>query len=341
MLAFEVLHSFSGMNKKQDKSVDMIDKGGRIRDNGTKVETYLENRAKLIGQLFRKFSTISHDDLQPFIQYLIARIKAGHWEDLVLLKEIVSNMSGIDIREDINDDQMDAQAGGEVLRAECGSFEKKILGRTVRKATIKLQNTLVHEGYGRSLLILLAQLRDSDIFLYDEQDMENGSRLKLPMIISSFDTIHESFQILLQFLREHTRIVIDSDVASVKEMDAEEERMRREAEEQEKKERERAKDGKKEEKKEERREREKKPILSIPDADQLRRYRLLPETINAILRGVVTKQRQLNIEVDDNVAELESGPPISDPVRLQVCIYYFILTFRNVKLYLIKLSYQR
>lgn len=42
--------------------------------------------------------------------------------DLCLLKEIVQKMSGIEVADDITDDQLEAMSGGELLRNEAASF---------------------------------------------------------------------------------------------------------------------------------------------------------------------------------------------------------------------------
>ena len=38
--------------------------------------------------------------------------------DLLLLREVVTKMAGIEISEEITDDQLDAMSGGELLRQE-------------------------------------------------------------------------------------------------------------------------------------------------------------------------------------------------------------------------------
>jgi hypothetical protein len=206
MLSYEFLHSFSSDTSRQLSTP-------RLKDGDAVVSNWLANLSKFAGLLFRKYSNISHDDLQPFLHFLINRIRGAHWEDLTLLKEIVSHMSGVDVREDLKAEQMEAHAGGETLKAEAGNFEKAIIGRSGRKSIAKLKESLVTDGVGRSLLLLLAQMRDACIFLYDEENSTAEVNQWLRAVISTFDTVHNAFLQLLRFVREHTHLVVDGSAA--------------------------------------------------------------------------------------------------------------------------------
>ena len=61
-------------------------------------------------------------DKVGLLQYVANKLKTGSSLDLLLLKEVVQKMSGIEANEEVTDDQLAALAGGELLRTEGGYF---------------------------------------------------------------------------------------------------------------------------------------------------------------------------------------------------------------------------
>ena len=61
-------------------------------------------------------------DKVGLLQYVANKLKTGNSLDLLLLKEVVQKMSGIEANEEVTDDQLAALAGGELLRTEGGYF---------------------------------------------------------------------------------------------------------------------------------------------------------------------------------------------------------------------------
>ena len=57
-------------------------------------------------------------ELVPLLQYISNQLKANQSLDLLLLKEIVQKMTGIEAAEEMTTEQLDAMGGGELLRGE-------------------------------------------------------------------------------------------------------------------------------------------------------------------------------------------------------------------------------
>ena len=70
------------------------------------------------GTVFRKYSI----ELTGLLQYVANQLKAGKSFDLLVLKEVVQKMSGIEISEEVTAAQLEALSGGELLRAEVNAF---------------------------------------------------------------------------------------------------------------------------------------------------------------------------------------------------------------------------
>lgn len=77
---------------------------------------------------------------------------------MLVLKEVVQKMSGIDIIEDINEEQVAAMMGGELLRSEAGSFSQI---KNIKRSSNRLRETLVEEHLGLPVCLLMAQHRCS------------------------------------------------------------------------------------------------------------------------------------------------------------------------------------
>ena len=70
--------------------------------------------ASFCGTVFRKYNI----ELTGLLQYVTNQMKACKSYDLLILREIIVKMAGIEVTEEMTPDQLDALAGGELLRAE-------------------------------------------------------------------------------------------------------------------------------------------------------------------------------------------------------------------------------
>ena len=75
-------------------------------------------------------------DLAGLLQYVSNQLKAGKSFDLLVLREVVQKMSGIEITEELTNDQLEAMAGGEMLRQEGGYFAQV---RNTKKPSSRLK----------------------------------------------------------------------------------------------------------------------------------------------------------------------------------------------------------
>ena len=91
--------------------------------------------------------------------------------DLLILKEIVLKMSGIEAAEEMTNEQIDALAGGDILRQEAASFAQI---KNTRKSGQRLKDALIDNNLAVPLCLLMAQQRNCVVY----QETEN-SHLKL------------------------------------------------------------------------------------------------------------------------------------------------------------------
>jgi len=86
----------------------------RTKHDGSTIAPWIQSLAVFTGTICKKYSL----DLVPLLQYIANQLKAKESLDLLLLKEIVQKMSGIEAAEDITSEQLEAMSGGDLLKSE-------------------------------------------------------------------------------------------------------------------------------------------------------------------------------------------------------------------------------
>lgn len=76
---------------------------------------WLQGLATYTGAFYRKYHQV---ELQGLLLYLANRIKDSDSLDLLVLRELIAKMSGVEMIEELSPEQLEAQAGGRALRAE-------------------------------------------------------------------------------------------------------------------------------------------------------------------------------------------------------------------------------
>lgn len=118
--------------------------------------------ANFCGNLYRKYP---HAEFDALLQYIINKLRLKNAEDLVLLKELLTKMGGVEDTSNLNAAQVLGMAGGESLRTE--AVFGGITGTVVKKNTKssqRLQEVMVHDNIATHLLVALAQHCQDCIF---------------------------------------------------------------------------------------------------------------------------------------------------------------------------------
>ncbi|CAH8559656.1 unnamed protein product [Schistosoma guineensis] len=114
------------------------------------------------GLLCRKYQF----DLAGLLQYVLNQLKVGKSYDLAILREILHRMSGIDISEEMTEEQLESMSGGELLLQEGGYYAQI---RNTRRNAGRLKDALVEHNLIMPFIFLMAQQRDAIIFLDDPE----------------------------------------------------------------------------------------------------------------------------------------------------------------------------
>ncbi|XP_013185845.1 THO complex subunit 2 isoform X2 [Amyelois transitella] len=148
----------------------------RGRSAGAAHPPWLQALAAFAGAAFKKHNI----ELTALLQFVANRLKAQHSHDLLILKEIVQKMAGIEAAEEMTPEQLDAMAGGELLKGEAGYFSQV---RNTRRSSARLKEAIVGNNLDISLCILSAQQRHCCVWK-DEEEVPvigepPGSQLKV------------------------------------------------------------------------------------------------------------------------------------------------------------------
>ncbi|KAG4304108.1 hypothetical protein PORY_002472 [Pneumocystis oryctolagi] len=175
VLTFILLVSLSNENKK------------RLKEDGTSIAHWLHGLASFCGRLFKRYSNM---DPTMIIFYVINQLKTSNTFDLVVLRELIAQMSGILPLTNLSESQLQGLAGGDYLKQTATSliYDSKMISS---KSSLRLLRALVESNLAGPLLILIAQQRL--VYIYRLSD--NDTYLKL--LANLFD---ECQNVLVQYV---------------------------------------------------------------------------------------------------------------------------------------------
>uniref|UniRef100_A0A673NMG8 THO complex subunit 2 n=1 Tax=Sinocyclocheilus rhinocerous TaxID=307959 RepID=A0A673NMG8_9TELE len=154
----------------------------KMKHDDTTISSWLQSLASLCGAVFRKYPI----ELAGLLQYVTNQLKAGKSFDLLILKEVVQKMAGIEITDEMTVEQLEAMTGGEQLKAEGGYFGQI---RNTKKSSQRLKDVLLDHELALPLCLLMAQQRNGVVF-------SEGGEKHLKLVGKLYDQCHDT---LVQF----------------------------------------------------------------------------------------------------------------------------------------------
>jgi len=175
-LSFDVL-GFCIIESLSDPAKD------RTKTDGTSISMWLNNLALFCGFVYKKYNI----ELTGLLQYVANQLKAKNSLDLLIVKEVVNKMGGIEAVEEMTAEQLEAFSGGDLLRQEAGNFNQV---KNTRKSSQRLKECLMEMKLAVPLVLLMAQQGSCVVY----QETEDEAPLKL--VGKLFDQCHDT---LVQF----------------------------------------------------------------------------------------------------------------------------------------------
>lgn len=142
---------------------------GRNRNNAEYAllpSPWLMALSRFSGKVYKRYSNLN---LVPILRYINDQIYRGNSTDLVILKELIAQMSGIVPDLDFTDAQLVAMTGGELLKKQTLiNLQDKRFEST--RTSNRLMQALTDSKLAGELLISIAQYRQSAIFNISDSD---------------------------------------------------------------------------------------------------------------------------------------------------------------------------
>ena len=99
------------------------------------------------------------------LQFIVNELKTGKSLDLLILREIVANMSGIDANANLTENGIEALTGGEIMKQE---IFHTLAVRSSKRLSARLKEALLKDDLLPSLFILMAQQKSCVVFVDSE-----------------------------------------------------------------------------------------------------------------------------------------------------------------------------
>ena len=127
--------------------------------------------------LFRRYSA----DLTPVIKYIVHQLYNGQTTEIIVLRELIWKMAGIEPLPSLSDTQVSAMAGGSMLRIEALASNTRGARLDPSEVTLRgpqrLGKTLLDSSLALPLLIQVAQQRQACVFVAQDTHLKSLASL--------------------------------------------------------------------------------------------------------------------------------------------------------------------
>lgn len=157
-----------------------------LKSTDATISPWLQALGTLVGSLYRRYPL----ELNGMLDYVLNQLKLCKSYDMLLLREIIQNMSWIESISGATKEQIEALGGGDLLKQEAGGYSTATKNR---KAAQRLRDALLKGDLAVGLAISVAQQKEH--IVYNE-----SSTLPLKLVGKMVDQCSDTFQQLVSFL---------------------------------------------------------------------------------------------------------------------------------------------
>jgi len=175
--------------------------GGKDRNRTNAEFALLPSRwllalSRFSGKVYKRYSILN---LSPILRYVADQLYRGNSTDLVILKELIAQMSGIVPDTDFTNAQIHAMTGGEELRKHTliTLYDKRFEST---KTSQRLMRALNESNLSGELLISIAQHRQAAIYKIADADAH------IKLLATMMDDTQEALSQYLELLRSNLSV---------------------------------------------------------------------------------------------------------------------------------------
>uniref|UniRef100_A0A1I7U919 THO complex subunit 2 n=1 Tax=Caenorhabditis tropicalis TaxID=1561998 RepID=A0A1I7U919_9PELO len=162
-----------------------------LKSTDATISPWLQALGTLVGSLYRRYPL----ELNGMLDYVLNQLKLNKSYDMLLLREIIQNMSWIESISGATKEQVEALGGGDLLKQEAGGYSTATKNR---KAAQRLRDALLKGDLAVGLCIAIAQQKEH--IIYNE-----STTLPLKLVGKMVDQCSDTFQQLVSFLSVYMR----------------------------------------------------------------------------------------------------------------------------------------
>jgi THO complex subunit 2 len=146
----------------------------RVKEDGTSIAVWLTGLSSFCAKLFRRYGSM---DVSTVATYVTCQLKRSNIYDLIVLRDLVTQMAGVLVHENLSDHQLKCYSGGDSLK-EQGMALLREPGMSLgwKKSGSRLMKALTETNLAGLLCILIAQERGTSLY---NLRTEHTSNLKL------------------------------------------------------------------------------------------------------------------------------------------------------------------
>jgi THO complex subunit 2 len=164
-------------------------------EDGVNVSQWLQSLEAFSGAFFKRYPFV---EFRGILAYLMRRLREGQVMELGILGSLLKVAGGYSFVDyspaaSLSSAQLEGRAGSFTLKLETMSFG--IVEEMNLRATDKIKRVLQNDGFGVSMLILIAQVRSRLLF-----EHSNGAAKPVKLVGNLYDTCQVVMSILLEFL---------------------------------------------------------------------------------------------------------------------------------------------
>lgn len=168
-----------------------------LSEDGVNVSQWLQSLETFSGAFFKRFPFV---EFRGMLCYLMRRLREGNVMELGILRTLLKVPGGYSFADyspaaSLSVTQLEGRAGSITLKRETISFG--IVEKTNRVASERIRHVLQTDGFGVSMLILIAQVRSRILF-----ESTRGAPKEVKLIGNLYDSCQVVMSILLEFLTD-------------------------------------------------------------------------------------------------------------------------------------------
>ena len=139
--------------------LQMSERTDKLKEDGMNESDWYQSLCRFAGAMWRRWPDVECESL---LQYVMNQLKMNQPLDLLLLKELVAGVSGVEVYEEMSELVMEGRGGSRLLQAE--TMTQRNVTKNKRRATGLLVDTLTRTQLLVPLYVLLCSEKDGIVY---------------------------------------------------------------------------------------------------------------------------------------------------------------------------------